>query len=226
MPGQMLQLDEEEAQHAFRVLRLSCGAIIHISDGKGSIAEAVITSITKREVQAQIHNIDTQKAADFKIILCVAPTKNAARFEWFLEKASEMGIDEVYPMLCEHSERKTLNIERTNKVITAAIKQSLKAYHPVLHPFTSFKELIKKDFQATKYLSHLLKDASQKSLKELVQPQQNTVVFIGPEGDFSAKEIELAKQQGVDLVHLGPSRLRTETAALAACFTINLINQP
>lgn len=225
MPGQMLQLEEEEAQHAFRVLRLSIGATIHVSDGKGSIAQACITSITKREVQAQIQSIDTQKAADYKIILCVAPTKNAARFEWFLEKASEMGIDEVYPMLCEHSERKVLNIERTNKVITAAVKQSLKAFHPVLHPMTSFKELITKDFNANKYLSHLLKDQAQKSLKEVVKANENILVFIGPEGDFSAKEIELAKKQGVELVHLGPSRLRTETAALAACFTINLINQ-
>lgn len=225
MPGQMLQLEEEEAQHAFRVLRLSIGATIHVSDGKGSIAQACITSITKKEVQAQIQSIDTQKAAVYKIILCVAPTKNAARFEWFLEKASEMGIDEVYPMLCEHSERKVLNIERTNKVITAAVKQSLKAFHPVLHPMTSFKELITKDFNANKYLSHLLKDPAQKSLKEVVNANENILVFIGPEGDFSAKEIELAKKQGIELVHLGSSRLRTETAALAACFTINLINQ-
>ncbi|RYE30179.1 MAG: 16S rRNA (uracil(1498)-N(3))-methyltransferase, partial [Sphingobacteriaceae bacterium] len=143
---------------------------------------------------------------------------------WFIEKATEIGIDEITPILCQHSERKIINHERLNKVITSAMKQSIKAYHPQLNQLTNFSSFVKVDADALKWIAHC-ENTEKTSLKEAFLPQQNYLIMIGPEGDFSPLEINLALQKGFKAITLGNSRLRTETAALEACFEVNFLNR-
>jgi 16S rRNA (uracil1498-N3)-methyltransferase len=153
----------------------------------------------------------------------VAPTKNIDRFEWFLEKATEIGIDEITPVICERSERKDVKIDRLNKIITSAIKQSLKAYHPRLNEPVAFKSFIK-DAGGEKFIAHCM-DGQKNSLSDSISRNSSYSILIGPEGDFSPKEIDSALSQGFRPISLGTSRLRTETAALEACFEINFLNR-
>ncbi|MEZ5198154.1 MAG: 16S rRNA (uracil(1498)-N(3))-methyltransferase [Bacteroidales bacterium] len=218
-------LSEEESKHCIRVLRLKTGDTIHLTDGRGNLFETRILNDHPKKCELAV--IDVQKEVgkrDFHIHMAVAPTKNINRFEWFLEKATEIGIDEITPIICEHSERKEIKIERLNKVITAAIKQSLKAYHPVLNETEKFKSFIQKDFQVKKFIAYCDENYMD-HLKNIYQKGENTLILIGPEGDFSPHEVELATKNGFRPISLGISRLRTETAGVAACHTVNLINE-
>ncbi|HEY9115064.1 MAG TPA: RsmE family RNA methyltransferase, partial [Bacteroidales bacterium] len=153
----------------------------------------------------------------------IAPTKNNNRLEWFLEKATEIGIDTITPLICAHSERKEVKIDRLNKVITAAVKQSLKSFHPTLEHQQQFNSFIKKHFDGQKFIAYV-DNENNLSLAKAYLPGNNALVLIGPEGDFSPEEIELAKKNGFIPINLGKSRLRTETAGVVACNTINLMN--
>jgi 16S rRNA (uracil1498-N3)-methyltransferase len=160
------------------------------------------------------------------LTMCVAPTKNIDRFEWFLEKATEIGISEVYPLECDHSERRQIKLEREEKVITAAVKQSLKAYHPVLHDLTSVRDIIAMDFDGEKYIAHCDSSFGERPyLGNLVKKGANTLILIGPEGDFSKEEINFALQNGFKAISLGRERLRTETAAVVATTVVATINK-
>ena len=162
----------------------------------------------------------------YGLTMCVAPTKNIDRFEWFLEKATEIGISEVYPMECDHSERRQIKLEREEKVITAAVKQSLKAYHPVLHDLTSVRDIIAMDFEGEKYIAHCDSSFGERPyLGNLVKKGANTLILIGPEGDFSKEEINFALQNGFKAISLGRERLRTETAAVVATTVVATINK-
>jgi 16S rRNA (uracil1498-N3)-methyltransferase len=154
----------------------------------------------------------------------VAPTKNIDRFEWFLEKSTEIGIDRVIPLLCRYSERKEIKPERLEKVMVSAMKQSIKAYLPVLSPLQTFKEAIKSQFSGQKFIAHCYEGEKQ-LLRDAVVRGKDVLILIGPEGDFSNEEVELAINEGFVPISLGNSRLRTETAALVACHTVNLINE-
>jgi 16S rRNA (uracil1498-N3)-methyltransferase len=218
-------LDETESKHAVRVLRLQNGNQVEIIDGAGGFYKAQITDANPKKCRLII--VESQKEfgkKDFHLHIAIAPTKNIDRFEWFLEKATEIGIDEITPLLTTHSERKVVNPERLEKILVSAMKQSLKAYLPVLNNLTTFKELVINNKTENKYIAYC--DEIQKThLKDLVAKENNTLILIGPEGDFSPEEVKLAIENGFKVVSLGESRLRTETAGIVACHIVNLANE-
>ncbi|TLX78323.1 16S rRNA (uracil(1498)-N(3))-methyltransferase [Labilibacter sediminis] len=216
-------LSPEESKHCVRVLRRKQGDAIHIMDGNGNFYTAEIIDANPKKCTLNITETQTETPRPFSLHMAVAPTKNIDRFEWFLEKATEIGIEQITPILCEHSERKVIKPERLEKVITAAAKQSLKAYRPILHPMISFKEFIKKQSKNL-YIAHC--HNSNKELFKKCYPENSDVtILIGPEGDFSLAEVQLATDNNAKEISLGKARLRTETAALMGCATVNLINQ-
>ncbi|SEN99982.1 16S rRNA (uracil1498-N3)-methyltransferase [bacterium A37T11] len=225
-PGQITyQLNEEESAHCIRVLRLEVGSEIHLTDGRGGLFTAIIRLAHPKKTQIQIiQYIPGYGQRNHYLHIAVAPTKNADRFEWFLEKATEIGIDEISPILCERSERKELKIERFNKVVIAAMKQSLKAYAPQLNPLIKMSDFLKLNHLGGKYIAHCM-DGEKSYLSKLVIPGQPTIILIGPEGDFSPSEVNIAIHEGFQPISLGTSRLRTETAALASCLEVNIYNR-
>jgi 16S rRNA (uracil1498-N3)-methyltransferase len=218
-------LSEEESKHCTKVLRLAEGNTLFLTDGKGLFCEAVIKNANPKACTIEIIN-QTQEFGKrvFGLNIAIAPTKNTERFEWFLEKATEIGIDEIIPLICRFSERKELKPERLEKVIISAMKQSQKAYLPKISPVQKFREFIKRPFIGEKYIAHCISN-NKRLLKNLIMPGENVLILIGPEGDFSPEEVEMAISEGFIPVSLGDSRLRTETAGVVACHTVNLINQ-
>jgi 16S rRNA (uracil1498-N3)-methyltransferase len=218
-------LNEEESKHAVRVLRLELGHEVQLIDGKGSLFTARIEDAHPKRTILQITDILTNYSKrNHYLHIAIAPTKNLDRLEWFLEKATEIGIDEISLIICQRSERKEAKTERLNKIITGAIKQSLKAYHPVLNEVIAFNKFISKPFDGQKFIAHC-EQGDKVNLKAELQPQGNYLVMIGPEGDFSPSEINAALDNGFKALTLGESRLRTETAALEACFEVNFLNR-
>ena len=181
-------------------------------------------AVDQKSVLAKIASFSEQPALGYKLHMAVAPTKSIDRFEWFLEKATEIGITEITPIICEQSERKRLKKERLERIILSAMKQSLKAHKPKLNDLVSFDDFLNANPSGRRYIAHCA-DGPKHSLFKEAQPSDTLLVLIGPEGDFSVKEIERALNAGFIPVTLGNTRLRTETAALAACHTIALINE-
>ena len=220
-------LPEEESKHCVRVLRMTVGDELHLTDGKGNMYRCKVVSDNVKRCEVEV--VETwpeYERMSYGLTMCVAPTKNIDRFEWFLEKATEIGISEVYPLECDHSERRQIKLEREEKVITAAVKQSLKAYHPVLHDLTSVRDIIAMDFEGEKYIAHCDSSFGERPyLGNLVKKGANTLILIGPEGDFSKEEINFALQNGFKAISLGRERLRTETAAVVATTVVATINK-
>ncbi len=218
-------LNEEESKHCIRVLRLEKGNEVQLIDGKGGLYTAVIQDAhPKRTILQIISTIAAFNKRNHYLHIAMAPTKNIERMEWFLEKATEIGIDEITPIICQRSERKEVKTDRLNKIITAAIKQSIKAYHPVLNEPVSYKQFISKSFDSQKFIAHC-ENTEKTSLKAELISNGNYVILIGPEGDFAPDEINDAIQNNFKAITLGYSRLRTETAALEACFEVNFLNR-
>lgn len=219
------RLSEEESKHCVRVLRLTEGEKLFLVDGKGLFCEAVIIAANPK---ACILNVIDRKEKygkrNYQLTIGAAPTKNIDRYEWFLEKATEIGIDVVIPLLSRYSERKEIKPERLEKVMISAMKQSIKAYLPVLNPMQTFKKTIADPFPGQKFIAHCY-EGEKPLLRDAVEKGNDVLILIGPEGDFSTEEVELAINEGFIPISLGTSRLRTETAALVACHTVNLINQ-
>ena len=219
-----LTLSEEESKHIVRVLRSTTGDKIYLTDGKGTLCEAEITDANSKSCSVKI--IKRQKESgkrNYYLHIAIAPTKNTERFEWFLEKATEIGIDEITPLICEHSERREIKIERLNKVIVSAMKQSVKTYLPKLNSTVKFKDLIEHSNESEKFICSC--DSEKNStLKNLYSKEKDVLLLIGPEGDFSKEEIKLAEENNYKVITLGESRLRTETAGIAACTMISFIN--
>ena len=222
-------LGKEESAHCVVVLRLKAGSEIHLTDGKGNLYKAVLVNDSPKNCVVEIREtIREFEKRDYKLHIAMAPTKNIARVEWFLEKATEIGIDEFTFLMCDHSERMFIRVDRLNKVVTSAVKQSLKAFHPVLNEALKFKELIKAttNFEGEKYIAYCSDEITDRiSLKNSYTKGKNALILIGPEGDFSPNEVKLAIENGFKIITLGKARLRTETAALVACNTINLLNE-
>ena len=223
--GNTYTLNETESKHCIRVLRLEKGDEITLVDGHGGCYTAEISdpnpkrcavNVTKSELNFGFRN--------FQIHIAMAPTKNMERMEWFLEKATEIGINRVTPILCRYSERKEIKNERLEKVMISAMKQSIKAYLPQLDESTKFTDFVRQPFEGQKFIAHC-EEQHRELLKNLIKPNQNYLILIGPEGDFSSEEIELAIHSGFRPVSLGESRLRTETAGVVACHTFNLLNE-
>ncbi|WP_341832725.1 16S rRNA (uracil(1498)-N(3))-methyltransferase [Sphingobacterium thalpophilum] len=220
-------LSEEESKHAIRVLRMDTGDRLHLIDGRGGLYEAQIIDPHPKRTVITILNVEEEfQRPKYHLHIAVGPTKNIDRIEWFLEKATEVGIQEITPVICEHSERKEVKLDRLNKVVVAAMKQSLKAYLPKLNPAVSFKQFLREIPKegVQKAIAHCV-DAEKKYLNQVLEPDQHYIILIGPEGDFSEEEIDLALQMGFHPISLGEARLRTETAALAACMEVSLLNR-
>ncbi|MDJ1480518.1 16S rRNA (uracil(1498)-N(3))-methyltransferase [Cytophagaceae bacterium YF14B1] len=219
-------LPEEETRHALKVLRLETGELIHITDGKGNLYTTKIVSSDLKKPRFQImqHQSDYGKR-DYFIHVAVAPTKNPDRTEWLVEKCVELGIDTISFIQCDHSERKHFKTDRLEKICISAMKQSLKAQLPEIQDIIPFEKFVTKtDLWDQKFIGYL--DEQKKYyLSEIAKPNQRYCILIGPEGDFSPREVGMAQQQGFIPVSLGESRLRTETAAMAACHILNIINQ-
>ena len=218
-------LDETESKHAIRVLRLQNGNQVQVVDGKGGFYDAEISDANPKKCRLSIIKSTREFGKrDFHLHIAIAPTKNNDRFEWFLEKATEIGIDEITPLLTSHSERKNINPERLEKILVSAMKQSLKAYLPKLNDLTPFKDLIVNNNIENKFIAYC-DDIHKTHLKDLVSKGNDTLVMIGPEGDFTPEEVQMAKENGYSVVSLGKARLRTETAGIIACHIVNLVNE-
>lgn len=219
------ELPSEEAAHCVKVLRLAEGDKITLTDGKGYFYKASISFISNKKCLVDIEQkVEQDKLWSGHLHIAIAPTKNMDRIEWFAEKATEIGFDELTFLNCRYSERKVLKRERVEKILVAAMKQSLKAKKPILNEMTEFNKFVKKEFTGQKFIAHC-NEGEKKLLKDIIKPEEDALVLIGPEGDFSQQEIDLAIENGFIPISLGKSRLRTETAALVACHIMNLTNQ-
>ncbi|HEY0654556.1 MAG TPA: 16S rRNA (uracil(1498)-N(3))-methyltransferase [Chryseosolibacter sp.] len=216
-------LDEEESRHCIKVLRKKAGDPIHLTDGKGFFYDAIVSNPDVHRCQFTIQKTTAADVPEYKIHIAIAPTKNADRIEWFVEKATEFGIDRITLMECENSERTFLKTERLRKIAVSAMKQSLKAILPAIDDLVPFERVISAAQEQGKFIAYV--DVNNPlSLQTAASRGQASIVLIGPEGDFSPEEVERALSKGFIKVSLGKSRLRTETAAIAACHILNLVN--
>jgi len=224
IPGPTILLDETESRHCIRVLRLTEGSQVILVDGRGGWYKAAIIDSDPKQCRLSIiHHQENMGKRNYRLHIAIAPPKNPSRLEWFLEKATEIGIDEITPLLTSHSERKKINTGRMEKILISAMKQSRKAFLPALNPLTPFLTVVSQPFEGQKFIATCL-TGTKKHLKETAGKSRNVLILIGPEGDFSEEEIRAAATNGFEEISLGTSRLRTETAGIAACHTVNLIN--
>ena len=223
-PKKEIRLTAEESKHAIKVLRKKEGDMLNFTDGKGNLFIAEITIADSRKTCVKIIKSEQKpKQHNYHLHVAISPTKNMDRFEWFLEKATEIGIDEITPIICSRSERKVLKTERCKKIMLSSMKQSLKFHLPKLNEAIALKEFFKQDFNGNKYIAHCEK-TEKVALKD-AELKENTLILIGPEGDFSLNEIEIALQNTFKAISLGTSKLRTETAGIVAIHTLNLKKQ-
>ena len=220
------ELSEEEAAHCLRVLRLAVGDKLDITDGKGSLYKAEISSIQGKHCYVEAREvIEKPKNWRGSIHIAIAPTKNIDRIEWLAEKATEIGLDGLTFLNCRFSERKVVKTDRIERIVVSAMKQSLKYTKPVVGEMVDFKKFVTAPREGAKYIAHCYDDSERVLLKDALREGEDATILIGPEGDFSPEEVELAVKNGFTPVSLGSSRLRTETAGLAACHTFILKNE-
>ncbi len=220
-PEKEITLNREESKHIKSVLRKKEGDILDFTNGKGGFYKAKITSTDSKKCKLRmIFQKSKNKQFNYFLHIALAPTKNIDRFEWFLEKATEIGVDEITPIICTNSERKVIKTERCNRILISAMKQSLKFHLPKLNEPIKLKHFLKLDFDGNKYIAHCNKGDKIMLAKEY--KFKKILILIGPEGDFSSNEIKSAVQKQFKAVSLGSSRLRTETAGLVAINTVNI----
>ena len=219
-------LSEEESRHAVKVLRLVEGDTLHITDGRGNLYRCEVASAHQKHCLVRVvEHFEEFEKMPYNLTMAVAPTKHIDRYEWFLEKATEIGVTEFVPLVSDHSERKVIKQEREEKVITAAVKQSLKAYHPLLADITPFAKLVRREFAGRKFIAHCGDAVKEKKyLASTLQKGEDALVLIGPEGDFSPEEVALAVENGFEEITLGTQRFRTETAAVVAVDMVSVVN--
>lgn len=219
-------LNEEESLHCVKVLRLSQGGTIQVIDGIGTLYDARIVVPSPKRVEVEILAAHPNFGSHpYELHMAVAPTKNIDRFEWFVEKAVEIGVDSITPLLCRYSERKVIKLERLEKIAISAAKQSLKGKVPVIHSLTSIDQFLSEAPEGQRFIAHCHEDGERLLLSKQIQPGSVCSVLIGPEGDFSEEEVAKAMKTGFIPVSLGNSRLRTETAAVVATHTVAVLNE-
>ena len=217
-----LTLNAQDSRHCVSVLRHKAEDIIKVSDGEGTFYECRIIDPHPKHCRVEIVSRKREEERPFKLHIAIAPTKNIDRTEWFAEKVTEIGIEYVTLLRCEHSERKKIRLDRLEKVLIAASKQSLKAYKPKLTDITKFKDFID-SYRGVGYIAHC--NSSQlPHFKNIYSKGEDAIILIGPEGDFSPEEVEYALKNGFKEISLGTNRLRTETAGVVVCTMFNLIN--
>lgn len=216
--------DKDESRHIVKALRKKVGDVLQITNGKGYFFDGKIISDNQKGCVVEIENSTFQTPLPYRLHILIAPTKSIDRFEWFLEKATEIGISEITPIRCSNSERKVLKLDRCERIVESAMKQSLSAYKPILNELTEFSEAIESNLGPNRIIAHCEED-KKVLLKEILKPNEPYTILIGPEGDFSSEEIATALDKGFIPVSLGDSRLRTETAGVVACYSVNFVNQ-
>lgn len=221
---QSFAFDREESKHIIKVLRKKDGDLLYVTNGLGYLFETQITLASDTKCMVDIVSFTKEKKPAFHLHLAVAPTKMNDRYEWFLEKAVEIGVQEITPIICDRSERKVINADRYEKIILSALKQSNGVYLPKLNPAIAFKDFVNQENKGQLLIAHC-EETDKKTLKSILQPNQDICMLIGPEGDFSEKEISTALENNYQAVSLGNTRLRTETAAIVACHSIVFFNE-
>ena len=216
--------DKEESKHIIKVLRKKDTDILFVTNGSGLLFKTEITLASDNKCTVKILSFEKAEPSKFHLHLAVAPTKMNDRFEWFLEKATEIGIHEITPIICDRSERKVVNNDRFDKILLTAMKQSNVLFLPKLNNATTLKEFLKRKNEGLQLIAHC-EETEKKSLKSILKPNENVTLLIGPEGDFSEKEIALALENKYIPVSLGNTRLRTETAAIVACHSVVFVNE-
>ena len=223
--SQHFTFDKTESRHIVRVLRKKEGDNKFITNGLGDVFTSKIEIANDKRCLVKILESKSYlKPWNYYLHIAIAPTKLNDRFEWFLEKATEIGIDEITPIICDHSERKVLKLDRMEKIVHSAAKQSLKYHFPKLNEPLTFNEFINSEFNGQLFIAHC-EETSKKSLKSALKPSTKTNILIGPEGDFSTKEIQQSLEHNFIPVSLGESRLRTETAGVVAVHSVAFINE-
>jgi len=215
-----VNIPSEENKHLIKVLRKKINDQIHLIDGKGYLYTGRIIKQDKHNSEVEIINKEKkEKNHNYYLHIAISPTKNASRFEWFLEKATEIGIDEITPIICHRSERQKIYKDRSERILISSIKQSLKFHLPKLNDPMSYNEFIKQKFNGDKFIAHCLETKKEKLGNSI---NKICTILIGPEGDFTEEEINLAKDHDYKPLSFGSSRLRTETAGVVATHSLNL----
>jgi len=224
--GDSYTLDENESKHIIRVLRMTRGSSVRLIDGKGNLYEGIIENPDQKNCLIRITGLtkDFEKR-NYSLHIAISPLKNPERFEWFIEKSVEIGIDEITPLTCRNTEKKGIKPERIKNIIVSAMKQSLKATATKLNSPCNFEDFIQSNISGTGMIAHCNESFIRSKISDIYTKREDAVILIGPEGDFSEDEIKTASAKGFRNVHLGMSRLRTETAGVAACHSIYFINQ-
>jgi 16S rRNA (uracil1498-N3)-methyltransferase len=224
--GSIYRLDERESRHCIRVLRMERGTPVKLIDGSGNLYEGIIDIPDPKGCQIRIDKvINDFETRPYRLHIAISPLKNPERFEFFIEKSVEIGVDEITPVICKNTEKQTVKEERINNIIISAMKQSIKAKITLFNKLCSFDDFIVRSLSGTKIIAHCNPNDERKGIGEVYSKGKDAVILIGPEGDFSFDEIRSASGNGFLPVHLGMSRLRTETAGIAACHSVYLLNQ-
>jgi 16S rRNA (uracil1498-N3)-methyltransferase len=220
----VLQLDEDTAKHVVQVLRMQSGEKLQLTDGKGSVADVTITDTAKKKCNVSIDTVTKHEPPAAKLHLAVAFTKNTARNEWLLEKATELGVSSIIPLSVTRSERERVRHDRWQNIIVSAMLQSQQYYLPKLSEATSLKDLFSQYNSSQQFIAHCIAEKKRKPIAEAIQSRKETLILIGPEGDFTEEEVTLCEGQGCVAISLASQRLRTETAAMMVCSYFNSIN--
>jgi 16S rRNA (uracil1498-N3)-methyltransferase len=224
--GNICVLDPNESKHSIRVLRMAKGDKLRIVDGKGSLYEGIIIDPDPAGCKVKITSVTSDfEKRNYHLNIAISPVKNPERFEWFVEKSVEIGIDEITPLICRNTEKPGIKRDRLNNIIVSAMKQSVKAFRPVLNEAFEFNDFVKSDIRGIRMIAHCNPAIKRYKMDQVYEKDRDAVILIGPEGDFSEEEINLALEKGFKPVDFGSSRLRTETAGIAACHSVYFINQ-
>lgn len=224
--GQIYTLSEKESLHLIRVLRKKKGDPVNLIDGKGNLYHGNIDNDNIKHCTIKIKDtIINFENRDYHLHIAISPLKNNDRFEWFVEKSVEIGLDEITPLLCRHTVKKKIKTERISNIIISAMKQSLKAKDTIVNPPCTFSKFLDMKHKGIAMIAHCNSSSVRKSISEVYEKGSPAIIMIGPEGDFSEEETLMAVKKGIIPVHLGESRLRTETAGIAACHSVYFINQ-
>jgi 16S rRNA (uracil1498-N3)-methyltransferase len=223
--GETYILDENESKHCIRVLRMTKGARVSLIDGRGNLFEAVISEPDYKKCKITVlEKISDFEKRSYRLHIAVSPIKNPERFEWFVEKSVEIGVDEITPIICKNTEKQSIKPDRLNNIIVSAMKQSLKAVRPVLNEPVPFEKFILGHTEGKTLIAHCKDYPPRVRISDVCGRNENSLIMIGPEGDFSDEELLAAVKRNYVPVQLGPSRLRTETAGIAACHSVYFIN--
>ncbi len=224
--GETHILDENESRHIIRVLRMKQGMPVKLIDGRGNLYNGEISDDNVKRCCVRIKEIIRNfEKRSYNLHIAISPLKNTERFEWFVEKSVEIGIDTITPLLCHNTEKTSVKQERINNIIVSAMKQSLKASKTILDEPTKFSDFIETKMAGKMIIAHCNNSFTRKKISDVYEKDESAIILIGPEGDFTMEEIKVAEEKGFTGVHLGESRLRTETAGIAACHSIYIVNQ-